>query len=371
MGKLSRDKRDVFYRMAKESGYRARSAYKLLQIDAEFNLFGDNPKRASSPSNEEGGDGARRSKTDISSTDGDKGPIDGNQGKSQPLSVQRAVDLCAAPGGWSQVLAERMIHEDQIKDNDASNPTDSNSKENDSAPVAPAIVAVDLWPIEPLPGVHFIRGDITALDTANAIIQHFCGRRAELVVCDGAPDVTGLHSFDEYIQSQLLLSAINITTHVLSPGGTFVAKIFRGRDVGLIYTQLQLLFEKVTCAKPTASRNASIESFVVCQGFGNGKLKVEQCLDLELEGGWDEMCGGVGGLREHPGEMVVPTIVPFVACASLGESEPSSIPGGIGFMDSDKSYNVSEAKAPLAPPVMTPFEAGMAKAKEAKAGKKG
>lgn len=191
------------------------------------------------------------------------------------------------------------------------------------------------------------------------------------MVCDGAPDVIGLHSFDEYTQSQLLLSAINITTHVLSPGGTFVAKIFRGRDVGLIYTQLQLLFKEVTCAKPTASRNASIESFVVCQGFGHGKLHVDKCLDLELEGGWDEMSGGVGGLREHPGEDVIPSIVPFVACSSLRTCDSSSIPGDVDFLDSDKSYAFSEAKAPLAPPIQTPFEAGMAKAKEAKAAKKG
>jgi tRNA (cytidine32/guanosine34-2'-O)-methyltransferase len=67
----------------------------------------------------------------------------------------------------------------------------------------------------PLPGVHCIQGDITSLSTAQAIIQYFDGQRAELVVCDGAPDVTGLHDIDEYVQGQLLLSAINISTHVL------------------------------------------------------------------------------------------------------------------------------------------------------------
>ena len=78
--------------------------------------------------------------------------------------------------------------------------------------------------------------------------------RADLVVCDGAPDVTGLHDIDEYIQvpllpllmhlgsrtqassqAQLLLAALNISTHVLRSGGTFVAKIFRGKDVSLLY----------------------------------------------------------------------------------------------------------------------------------------
>lgn len=91
------------------------------------------------------------------------------------------------------------------------------------------------------------------------------GDLADLVVCDGAPDVTGLHDIDEYIQAQLLLAALNITTCVLRPGGTFVAKIFRGKDVSLLYSQLRVFFERVTVCKPKSSRNSSMESFVVCQ----------------------------------------------------------------------------------------------------------
>lgn len=67
----------------------------------------------------------------------------------------------------------------------------------------------------PLPGVIQIQGDITKISTAKEIIQHFAGVPAQLVVCDGAPDVTGLHDMDEFIQGQLLLAAFNITTHVL------------------------------------------------------------------------------------------------------------------------------------------------------------
>lgn len=70
--------------------------------------------------------------------------------------------------------------------------------------------------------------------------------------------VTGLHDMDEYIQAQLLLAALNITTHVLRPGGSFVAKIFRGKDITLLYTQLKVFFPKVTCSKPRSSRNSSI-----------------------------------------------------------------------------------------------------------------
>lgn len=346
MGKLSRDKRDVFYRKAKESGYRARSAYKLLQIDAEFDLFGRVEPAAA--------DDAREGAPRRGAPPGGEGCGGDRSEGRRPPAVRRAVDLCAAPGGWSQVLAERMPREQREERGRSDGEGDG-----DDVAAAPAIVAVDLWPIEPLPGVRFVRGDITSLETARAIIAQFRGERAELVVCDGAPDVTGRRSFDEYVQSQLLMAAVNIATHVLAPGGTFVAKVFRGADVGLIYAQLQLLFGRVTCAKPTASRNASIESFVVCQNFGRGKLHVSKCLDLKLEGGWDEGNGGVGGLRECPGEDVVPTIVPFVACTKLS--------GCNELLDSDKSYDVKEAKDPLAPPIQPPYEAGMAKAKEAKA----
>ena len=88
-----------------------------------------------------------------------------------------------------------------------------------------------------------------------------------LVFLTFQPDVTGLHDLDEYVQAQLLLAALNITTHVLKLGGTFVAKIFRGKDVTLLFAQLRLFFENVTVAKPKSSRNSSIEAFVVCQNY--------------------------------------------------------------------------------------------------------
>jgi tRNA (cytidine32/guanosine34-2'-O)-methyltransferase len=84
------------------------------------------------------------------------------------LGVKNAVDLCAAPGSWSQVLTRKLHNKD----------------ENDSA----KIVAVDLQAMAPLPGVIQIQGDITQLSTAEKIIQHFEGEKADLVVCDGAPD---------------------------------------------------------------------------------------------------------------------------------------------------------------------------------------
>jgi 23S rRNA U2552 (ribose-2'-O)-methylase RlmE/FtsJ len=214
MGRSSRDKRDIYYRKAKELGLRARSAFKLLQIDAEFHIF-------------EG--------------------------------VQRAVDLCAAPGSWSQLLSRKLYH-----------PDDSGSAGElpGAMPATVAselpkekvkIVAVDLQEMAPIDGVECIKGDITSFETAERIISYFSGQLADLVVCDGAPDVTGLHDIDQYVQAQLLLAALNITTNLLRAGGTFIAKIFRGKDITLLYAQLRVFFAQVFCAKPKSSRNSSIE----------------------------------------------------------------------------------------------------------------
>ena len=210
MGKTSKDKRDIFYRKAKEVGFRARSAFKLMQIDDDYNLFGED--------------------------------------------VKRVVDLCSAPGSWSQVLSSKLY---------------ANAEEAETLMSSghPRVVAVDLQEMAPIPGVVCLVGDITDKATAEQIVGHFRGDLADLVVCDGAPDVTGLHDIDEYMQAQLLLAALNITTNVLRIGGNFVAKIFRGRDVSLLYSQMRCFFEEVTVAKPKSSRNSSIESFIVCRRF--------------------------------------------------------------------------------------------------------
>ena len=205
--RFSKEKRDVYYRSAKLLGYRARSAFKLLQLDEEYGLF---------------------------------------------AGVQRVVDLCAAPGSWSQVLA-RQLH----------GPSPIGAASEGS----PVIVAVDLQQMAPIEGVITLQGDITSHETADRIVGHFSGSRADLVVCDGAPDVTGIHEIDEYVQAQLLLSAVLITTHVLRAGGTFVAKVFRGPDMTLMVAQLRVFFSQVVIAKPKASRSSSQESFIVCLGF--------------------------------------------------------------------------------------------------------
>lgn len=200
------------------------------------------------------------------------------------------------------------------------------------------IVAVDLQEIAPIPGVLTIIGDITAKSTAEQIIQHFEGNLADLVVCDGAPDVTGLHDIDEYMQAQLLLSALNITTNTLRQGGTFLAKIFRGKDVSLLYSQMRCFFTDVTVAKPKSSRNSSIESFIVCRNY-TPPDGFEPSMDRLLLGhkyGPDNPLLGPNAL-----------VMKFVAC------------GDLSGWDADKSYPLESEELGLTyqytPPVQPPI----------------
>jgi tRNA (cytidine32/guanosine34-2'-O)-methyltransferase len=141
------------------------------------------------------------------------------------------------------------------------------------------IVAIDLQPMSPLQGIITLRADIThpatvplllkALDPTYDPMSHsqHASQPVDLVISDGAPDVTGLHDLDIYVQSQLLFAALNLALCVLKPGGKFVAKIFRGRNVDLLYAQLKIFFERVVVAKPRSSRASSVEAFIVCLNF--------------------------------------------------------------------------------------------------------
>eukprot|EP01090_Pellita_catalonica_P004855 TRINITY_DN14660_c0_g1_i1.p1 TRINITY_DN14660_c0_g1~~TRINITY_DN14660_c0_g1_i1.p1 ORF type:complete len:207 (-),score=38.71 TRINITY_DN14660_c0_g1_i1:34-654(-) len=203
----------------------------------------------------------------------------------------------------------------------------------------------------PLEGVTQIQGDITKLSTVEQIISHFKGELADLVVCDGAPDVTGLHDMDEYVQAQLLLAALNITTHVLKKGGTFVAKIFRGKDVTLLYSKLKIFFPLVTIAKPKSSRNSSIESFVVCQNYSPPEGYVPSIIDPMLEDGYDKSSMATSRANH--------TVVPFLACGDLS-----------GF-DADANYKIDSsdqtkyfALAPVQSPINPPYKEALERKEE-------
>lgn len=213
--------------------------------------------------------------------------------------VTRVVDLCAAPGSWSQVLSRVLIKgekfgraawqdkEAQLRQQmlrvfapDAAASIDVKQTGDELKPRKDVkIVSIDLQPISPLPGIVTLRADITHPATVPLLLkaldpEYDASKRSQqashpvdLVLSDGAPDVTGLHDLDIYVQSQLLFAALNLALCVLKPGGKFVAKIFRGRNVDVLYAQLKLFFERVVVAKPRSSRASSIEAFIVCLNF--------------------------------------------------------------------------------------------------------
>ncbi|AQK75878.1 S-adenosyl-L-methionine-dependent methyltransferase superfamily protein [Zea mays] len=267
MGKASKDKRDIYYRKAKEEGWRARSAFKLLQIDQEFNIF---------------------------------------------HGVKHVVDLCAAPGSWSQVLSRNLYVPAKQS---------SDCKEGD----LPLIVAIDLQPMAPIEGVIQVQGDITNARTADVVIRHFDGCKADLVVCDGAPDVTGLHDMDEFVQSQLILA-------------------------------LKLFFSQVTFAKPKSSRNSSIEAFAVCENYSPPEgFKEEDLYHLLEKVGTPSGAGDLdcrSGWLEGPNKVYIP----FLACGDLSGYDsdrsyplPSSTDGG--------SYrSLDPVQPPIAPPYKTALQ---------------
>lgn len=213
----------------------------------------------------------------------------------------------------------------------------------------PKIVAVDLQPMAPVEGVVQIQGDITSEATAMEVIHHFDGGRADLVVCDGAPDVTGLHDLDEYIQSQLVLAAVTIATHVLHPGGNFIAKVFRGKDISLLYSQLKMLFPTVICTKPKSSRNSSIEAFVVCQNYAPPPGFLPSQLQKALMRSSDRDV-------QDDQSLISRRLIPFLAC------------GDLSGWDADQNYDLQGAEVlePVQPPTEPAYKEALAKVKRGK-----
>ncbi|CAD5225796.1 unnamed protein product [Bursaphelenchus xylophilus] len=297
MGLTSRDKRDIYYRLAKSNGWRARSAYKLMQIQEHFNIFKD---------------------------------------------VSKVVDLCAAPGSWSQVITSEL-----------------HTKHEDPSQVR--IVAVDLQPMAPLPGVIQLKGDITEESTAEAIIGHFDGQKADLVVCDGAPDVTGLHAFDEFLQGQLVFAAFNISTFVLKEGGTFVSKVFLAGDGVLLKTQMSLFFKHVDFYKPQSSRISSSESFIVCREYQPPAGYTPNLKNILHSPDYERAKEDLKDINK--------AVVPFMCCGDLSgfDSERSFDLDTKGLLDQlrDKlgSVELKEGLRAVAPPTEPAYKEALEKKK--------
>ena len=196
---LQRQLNDPYVARAKASGFRSRAAFKLIEIDEKLGLLREG---------------------------------------------QTVIDLGAAPGGWSQVAAEKVG-------------TEAGKGR---------VIAIDRLPIDPIAGVEIIEMDFMDRDAPDRLKAHL-GGPADLVLSDMAPNTTGHRQTDHWRSMALCEAAMDFAASVLVEGGGFVAKVLRGGTEAGLLTALKKDFEKVRHVKPKSSRSDSNEMFVVATGF--------------------------------------------------------------------------------------------------------
>jgi 23S rRNA (uridine2552-2'-O)-methyltransferase len=201
---------DPYVRLAQKEGYRARAAYKLKEIDESLGLI---------------------------------------------KPGQLVIDLGCAPGAWSQYLRRRFA------------PKSAGSGGAASGELQGRIIAVDLLDFEPVEGVQFIQGDFRDDAVLQQLVSVMDGRRADLVLSDMAPNLSGIESADAARMAHLVELAVEFAQARLHPGGALVCKVFHGSG----YSQLAKLFKDsfrvVKPIKPKASRDKSSETFLVGMGL--------------------------------------------------------------------------------------------------------
>ena len=195
---LERQLNDPYVQEAKRRGYRSRAAFKLLELDSKIGLL-----KASS----------------------------------------RVVDLGAAPGGWTQVAAQKVR-------------IDKGGK----------VIGIDLTPMEPITGATLLQGDFLAEDVPDRLKAALNGP-ADLVLSDMAAPSSG-HAPTDHLRIMALAEAAHAFAHeVLAPGGAFVAKVLQGGSERSLREALKRDFAQVRHIKPPASRSDSAEMYVVATGF--------------------------------------------------------------------------------------------------------
>ena len=203
---------DPYVKQAQREGYRARAAYKLKEIDEALGLI-------------------------------------------KPGQV--VVDLGAVPGAWSQYLRRRFAPKAVGVGGAAVGQLNG------------TIIALDLLPMEPIEGIHFIHGDFNDEVVLAELEAALGGRPVDLVLSDMAPNLSGIASSDSARIAHLIELALDFSLAHLRPEGALVVKLFHGSG----YSQLVELFKKtfrvVRPIKPKASRDRSSETFIVGIGLKN------------------------------------------------------------------------------------------------------
>ena len=185
---LRRHVSDPYVRQARKQGYRSRAAFKLLELDARERLF---------------------------------------------RPGQTVIDLGAAPGGWSQIAAEKVKPGGRV-------------------------IAIDLLEIAPICGVTIQKGDFRQIDLE---------AQADVVLSDLSPNLSGIPNVDQSRWLELAGGAAGLCSKMLKPDGVFVVKAFHGEAFDALLERLKALFKKVKVVKPSASRGESTETYVVARGL--------------------------------------------------------------------------------------------------------
>lgn len=129
------------------------------------------------------------------------------------------------------------------------------------------ILAVDILPIRAIPNVITLIGDITTDKCKAQIKAQLQTLKADVVLCDGAPDVGASYDRDAYMQNEIALHSLKCATQHLKRNGTFVTKLYRSADYSSYVWIVKQLFQNVQAVKPNASRSQSAEIFLVCTGY--------------------------------------------------------------------------------------------------------
>ncbi|MGD9551379.1 MAG: RlmE family RNA methyltransferase [Burkholderiaceae bacterium] len=196
---------DPYVKLAQKEGYRARAAYKLQEIDAQFGLIHPG---------------------------------------------QTVVDLGAAPGAWSQYLRRRLT------------PAGAGGLNG-------CIIALDILPMEPVEGVTFLQGDFREPEVLHRLEQTLAGRKVDVVVSDMAPNLSGIAAADAARVTHLIELALDFARAHLQPEGTLVVKLFHGSGYAELVQQFRQTFKVVKPLKPKASRDRSAETFLLGRGLKN------------------------------------------------------------------------------------------------------
>lgn len=206
---LERQKKDIYKKMSRYSNYRARSAFKLIQIDDKYKFLG-------------------------------------------PGKV--VIDAGAAPGSWTQVICERL------KLGDGNNKATAKSG---------MCLAIDIAAFEPVEGAICLgNADFTSPFTQGNILSWLDGRLVDCVLSDMAPSASGHKFVDHDRIVKLTRQLLPFATQVLRPEtGVFLTKIWDGNERENLTSELQRLFVRVNNVKPDASRDDSAEMYIMCRGF--------------------------------------------------------------------------------------------------------